>query len=413
MTSSSPAAPDTAATSTGVQSTAGLPTRAMMLLAVATFSATANLRVSDSLLPQVAKEFSTSIGTAAMIVTAFSLAFGCFQLFYGPVGDRLGKYRVVMAVCFVSALATGACAFAPDLQTLTVARFVSGVASAAIVPLGMAWIGDVVPYEQRQGVLAKFLTGQILGMIFGQAAGGLLGDLIGWRWVFLVLGCVHLAGGLGLLVEIMRNPRLHAAPETQGKVSIAAIIEQFRGVLRRPWARVVLFGVFAEGFGMFGAFAYIGADLHHRFGLGFGAVGMLLGAYGMGGIVYAWSARRLVARWGERGLVGIGAILAALAYGGLVLAPGPAAAFVAILCLGSGYWMLHNTLQTNATQMAPDARGVAMSMFASCFFMGQSLGVALGGLLIDWRGPEPVYLAGAVVLLAVGAWFRGRLAGRI
>ena len=134
---------------------------------------------------------------------------------------------------------------------------------------------------------------------------------------------------------------------------------------------------------------------------------------GTGGIVYAWSARRLVARWGERGLVGIGAILAALAYGGLVLAPGPAAAFVAILCLGSGYWMLHNTLQTNATQMAPDARGVAMSMFASCFFMGQSLGVALGGLLIDWRGPEPVYLAGAIVLLAVGAWFRGQLARRI
>ena len=187
MTASHPT-PRSLRAPTTVAPAAALPTRAMMLLAVATFSATANLRVSDSLLPQVAKEFSTSIGTAAMIVTAFSLAFGCFQLFYGPVGDRLGKYRVVMAVCFVSALATGACAFAPDLQTLTAARFLSGVASAAIVPLGMAWIGDVVPYEQRQGVLAKFLTGQILGMIFGQAAGGLLGDLIGWRWVFLGLG---------------------------------------------------------------------------------------------------------------------------------------------------------------------------------------------------------------------------------
>jgi MFS transporter, YNFM family, putative membrane transport protein len=407
------------ATSLPAQPTAGsvapaapLPTRAMMLLAVATFSATANLRVTDSLLPQVAREFSTSIGTAAVIVTAFSLAFGCFQLFYGHIGDRLGKYRVVMAVCFVSALATGSCAFMPTLDTLAAARFVSGVASAAIVPLGMAWIGDVVPYEQRQGILGKFLTGQILGMVFGQAAGGMLGDLIGWRWVFLVLGCVHLAGGLGLLVEITRNPSLHAAPPAKGKAGIASILEQFRSVLRRPWARIVLIGVFAEGFAMFGAFTYIGADLHQRFGLGFGAVGLMLGAYGTGGIVYAWSARRLVDRLGERGLVGIGAVLAALSYGALVIAPGPAAAFAAILGLGTGYWMLHNTLQTHATQMAPDARGVAMSMFASCFFMGQSLGVALAALLVDRQGPVPVFLAGGAALLVIGFWFRRRLTRR-
>ena len=141
---------------------AAIPTWAIVLLAVATFSATANLRVSDSLLPQVAQEFSTTVGAAAIIVTAFSLAFGCFQVCYGPLGDRLGKYRVIMAVCFVSALATGSCGFMQTLNGLAAGRFVSGVASAAIVPLGMAWIGDVVPYEQRQGILARFLTGQIL-----------------------------------------------------------------------------------------------------------------------------------------------------------------------------------------------------------------------------------------------------------
>ena len=135
-------------------------------------------------------------------------------------------------------------------------------------------------------------------------------------------------------------------------------------------------------------------------------------AYGLGGVSYAWSARRLVDRLGERGLVGLGAILIACGYGALALAPVPAAAFAAILCLGGGYWMVHNTLQTNATQMAPEARGTGMSLFASCFFMGQSLGVALAALLIDWKGPKPVYVAAAVVLIAVSVWLRHQMARR-
>jgi MFS transporter, YNFM family, putative membrane transport protein len=184
-------------------------------------------------------------------------------------------------------------------------------------------------------------------------------------------------------------------------------------VLARPWARVVLFGVFAEGFAMFGAFSYIGADLHHRFSLGFGSVGLIMGAYGLGGMIYAWSARRLLARLGERGLVAMGAILIAGGYGALVLAPVPAFAFAAILVLGLGYWSLHNTLQTNATQMAPEQRGTALSMFASCFFMGQSLGVALAAPVVDGFGPAPVYLVGAALLVAAAVWFRGRLAWRM
>ena len=142
-------------------------------------------------------------------------------------------------------------------------------------------------------------------------------------------------------------------------------------------------------------------------------LGLVLAAYGMGGIVYAWSARTLVGRIGEKGLVAVGTVVAALSYVGLALAQNSVAAWFAILCLGSGYWMLHNTLQTNATQMAPEARGVAMSLFASCFFMGQSIGVALAALIFDWQGPRPVFLAAAVVLALVGLWFRGRLAYRV
>jgi predicted MFS family arabinose efflux permease len=71
--------------------------------------------------------------------------------------------------------------------------------------------------------------------------------------------------------------------------------------------------------------------------------------------------------------------------------------------------MLHNTLQTNATQMAPSSRGTAVSLFASCFFTGQSIGVWLASMSIDRYGYYPVFCAAAIVLPIIGLLFSTRL----
>src|SRR5690606_10081887 len=77
--------------------------------------------------------------------------------------------------------------FVPNLASMVVLRLLAGAAAAGIVPLCMAYIGDAVPYEQRQPVLAQFLTGTIGGMIVGQWAGGIFADYIGWAWAFACL----------------------------------------------------------------------------------------------------------------------------------------------------------------------------------------------------------------------------------
>ncbi|MGH6919127.1 MAG: hypothetical protein ACREJ0_15650 [Geminicoccaceae bacterium] len=77
----------------------------------------------------------------------------------------------------------------------------------------------------------------------------------------------------------------------------------------------------------------------------------------------------------------------------------------AMIVLGFGIHMLHNTLQTNATQMAPEARGLAVSTFANVLFMGQAAGVWLVGFFIDRVGFGPVFMVAGVALLAVGVVF--------
>ena len=383
--------------------------RPIALLSAAAFVSVASMRVADPLLPQVAQEFGVSAGDASVIATAFALAYGLCQLIWGALGDRFGKYRLVALMTLVSALTAASAGFADSLAALGLARLAGGATAAAIVPLGMAFVGDHVPYRDRQAVLARFLTGTIFGLVGGQILGGVVGGLVGWRAVFLLLGLLFLLVGLLLLLEL-RAPRV-PTPLLTGSISPAALARGYALLFGRSWARIVLATVFVEGLLFYGAFTFIGAYLRERFGLDYALVGLVLGCFGLGGLVYALTVRRLMDRLGERGLaLGGGAILTlgylAIAWGSLaVMAP-------AIAALGLGMYMLHATLQTNATQMAPEARGLAVSTFANALFLGQAVGIWLAGLAVDRIGFPPVFVVLGSGLLLLGAIFAALLARR-
>ena len=383
--------------------------RPIALLSAAAFVSVASMRVADPLLPQVAQEFGVSAGDASVIATAFALAYGLCQLIYGALGDRFGKYRLVALMTLVSALTVASAGFADSLAVLGLARLAAGATAAAIVPLGMAFVGDHVPYRDRQAVLARFLTGTIFGLVGGQILGGVLGELVGWRAVFWLLGGLFLLVGLLLLAEL-RSSRVPASVLT-ASISPAALIRGYALLFGRSWARIVLATVFVEGLLFYGAFTFIGAYLRERFGLDYALVGLVLGCFGLGGLVYALTVRRLMDLLGERGLaLGGGAILTlgylAVAWGSLALmAP-------AIAALGLGMYMLHATLQTNATQMAPEARGLAVSTFANALFLGQAAGVWLAGVAVDRIGFPPVFVALGIGLVLLGAIFAALLGRR-
>jgi predicted MFS family arabinose efflux permease len=83
-----------------------------------------------------------------------------------------------------------------------------------------------------------------------------------------------------------------------------------------------------------------------------------------------------------------------------------------VVGVGLGFYMLHNTLQTNATQMAPQARGTAVALFSSALYVGQSIGVAGGSLLIDRAGGPAIFTIAALLLPVLGFWFAARLRKR-
>jgi predicted MFS family arabinose efflux permease len=365
------------------------------------------VRVTDSLLPQIAADLNTTVGAAAIVVTAYALSHGSIQLVIGPVGDRFGKYLTVAVAGAASTILVMLCGLAQSLTELAVARLLAGAMAGWVIPLSMAYVGDVSPYERRQAVLGRYLSGQIFGQLFGQAAGGVLGDLFGWRNVFFVLAGLFALATAGLIFELITNPRTRM-PRAPGGAA-RGFVADYAAVLSNPWARIVIIAVFIEAAFGWGAFAYVGADLNLRFGLSFTVVGLIVGAFGIGGLAYAASVAQLVNRFGQRGLAIGGALLCGLAYVLLAIGADWWVAPIAVAMIGLGFYALHNTLQTNATQMTPEARGTAVAIFSAVLYFGQTAGVAVGALVFDRVGAAPLFLAAAVGLPALAWWFAREL----
>lgn len=383
--------------------------RDVLLLSLAAFASAASLRATDPLLPLIAAEFATTAGSASAAITAFVLSYGLLQVVYGPLGDRFGRVRTIAAASLVSAFGSTACALAPSLEALVAARFASGATIGALIPLALAWIGDSFAYERRQAVLARFLIGQMLGLAFGTALAGWMGEIFGWRAIFVAFAVLFILICAALAFELARNPL--AAQRTAARPFVRGIVRLPR-LLAEPPVRRLLATVFAEGLLMSGAFAFVAVYLQQRHNVGPGLAGTLVAAYAGGGLLYAAVARRAVAALGERGLVGVGGAALALGFGGLAVSPWTASSTLCIAVVGVGFYMMHTTLQTHATQVAPEERGSAVALFAAALFLGGASGVWLAAQAIDAIGLAPVFAAAAVGLAILSAVVRRRLPAR-
>jgi predicted MFS family arabinose efflux permease len=376
------------------------PNRTIAFLAAASFSSAASLRACDPILAAIAQSFDTSIGNASYVITIFGIAYAFTQLIFGFVGDRYGKLETIAVMTLASVVTSIFCAFANTLSLLIVARLFAGFTAAAIIPLSMAWIGDEVPYEKRQPVIARYLMGQILGLTAGQAISGIVAEHINWHAVFFVLAACFLVSGAALLREVLRE-RFYAPKP----VPLAKSLRQLGAMLKTGWVWVVLATVFVEGAALFGGNSFVGSFLKLRFDASYDVIGLIVAGFGIGGFLFAAAAPVFVRRLGEGGLTFWGGVILAIVFFAMTQLPAVLAAVPLTILGGLGFYMLHNTLQTNATQMAPEARGLAVSCFATAFFLGQSVGVSAAAPAFDYAGAVPLFIGSGAILFALGAIF--------
>jgi predicted MFS family arabinose efflux permease len=173
-------------------------------------------------------------------------------------------------------------------------------------------------------------------------------------------------------------------------------------LLRMPRVRWVLGVTAIEGALAFGTMAFVPSQLVQHLGLSASLAGGLMALYGIGGLAYSQQAKRWLGWLGERGLVLVGSSL--VATGLLLLAWTHHIVLGGAGCLltGLGFYMMHNTLQTQATQMVPEARGSAVTLFACTLFFGQSAGVLVAAQSVDRGWMDWTFTLAAVGMLLLG-----------
>jgi YNFM family putative membrane transporter len=176
--------------------------------------------------------------------------------------------------------------------------------------------------------------------------------------------------------------------------------------------RHVLLAVCAQGGISFTSAAFVGAHLHDRFGFSLGMIGAMLGLFALGGIVYSFITARVLATLGERGTLTVGGILFGVSFFAIAVTPWWQVYGPALFIAGVGLMMVHNMLQVGATQMAPEARGAALSLFAAMIFLGQTIGFAVLSPTYDHFGGVPIFVFTAFAFPIIAFGFRSTLKKR-
>ena len=371
------------------------PTLVLAACAVASGFA---LRIVDPIVLPVAAHFQVSAPLAASLATAYALPYAFAQPLLGPLGDRFGKANLIRWCVSVLALMLLAGALAPTFALLFATRIGAGAAAGGLIPLVLASIGDRYALAERQVAIARMLFAIIGGQMGGSIAAGAIHAVWGWHAVFVtatVLAAAVAAAAWRWL------PREGPVPGT------ASGLRALYGLVFANPKAVWLYGaVFVEGIAIYAAFPFMGEVLVATTGAEPARValeaGLVLGAFGLGGLAYAASVRPLLRRLGARGLCLVGAVVAAAGYAAMAWIGLWWLHAAAMFAIGFAFYMIHSSLQTEATEIAPAARGSAFALFACGFFAGQGVGPLLFGPLLHGFGAAAALLTMSALLLALG-----------
>ena len=373
-----------------------------LVFAVCAFASGFALRTIDPLVIPIAHHFAVAPSTAALLSTGYALPYALAQPFLGPLGDRFGKARCIQVCIALLALALLLGAIAPTFELLMATRIAAGIFAGGLIPLVLAGLGDAYDMSERQVMIGRMLVAIITGQMLGSTVAGLANDSFGWRSGLAVAAASAVLAAALAWLAVPRTARTEPAPAA-GHVSFAAL---YGHVFDNPKAIWLYAAVVAEGALIFGAFPFIGQLLIERTGSSVATApsqtGFVLGAFGIGGLAYAISVRRVIDLLGVRRMCIVGAIAAAASYAALVVFPYWWLDALAMMIGGLSYYMLHNSLQTEATEIAPAARGSAVALFACGLFAGQGIGPLAFGALVHAFGFPAAILGSSIGILLLG-----------
>jgi predicted MFS family arabinose efflux permease len=376
------------------------------LLATGAGLSVANLYYSQPLLGILASTLPASAADVGLIPTLTQLGYALGLLLLAPLGDRFDRRRIILAKLGILLLALLGASLAPGLHALLLASLVTGLAATVAQDLVPA-AATLAPPAERGRIVGTVMTGLLLGILLSRVVSGLVGELFGWRALFVLAAASIAAIG----VAVWRGLPSFAATT---QLSYPALLGSLGTLWRRHAAlrRATLAqGLLSVGFSAF--WSTLALYLHAGpFQLGSAAAGAF-GLAGAAGALAAPWAGRLADRHGSEWMTRVGIGLAALAFASLLALPWlPGMAGLVLLAVATVVFDLGVQASLIAHQaqvygLEPEARSRLNAVLFTGMFIGMASGAALGSLLLvrlGWSGVAGLALTAALLALLVRLW---------
>ncbi|PJF10565.1 multidrug effflux MFS transporter [Pseudorhodobacter sp. MZDSW-24AT] len=364
-------------------------------------------------MPDIGAGLGTSVAAMQGTITAYFLAFGVAQLFYGPWADQAGRKPPLYAGLVIFLLGTLICALAPSIGWLTAGRFVQGLGGAAVMVVPRAIIRDMATGHQATRLMAAIMLVISVSPMLAPLAGAGVMAIADWRWIF---GVLAIAAGLSLLM--IRFVLIETLPETQRQRFDLA--DSLRGAKRLLTDRSFMALTFLGGFAMASFFVFIASGpFVYTQAFGLTPTGFSL-AFAVNAIGF-FAASQLAAGFGQRfgatrvvriAVLGFFATTLCLALIGVMGAASLPVVMTGLFIANAFLGLVIPTVMVLALEDHGDIAGLASSL-------GGTLQMLAGGLMIALTAPFfdgtalPMLAAIAVcgiIALALSRFVRGQAA---
>lgn len=367
--------------------TGGCSLRPVAVLALGSFAMGTDSFVLAGILPNIAGGLHVSTAAAGQTITVFALTYALAAPLLAGITGALPRKPLMLAALGLFVLANLASAAALNLGLLLAARMTAGLGAALYTPNASAAATALVDPARRGRALAMVLGGLTVGTVLGVPVGTAIGQRISWQasLAFVgVVGLVALPGILAILPSLALPPvvPLRARFALLGNRRVLAIV----GVMLLASAASI------------SVYTYVSVVLAHTAHITGTTLAAVLLVWGAGGAIGAFGSGALTDRYGPGRTLLLAVATLTVTLAALTVTTSVVVVFLVMAVNGAAAWAVATPNNHRLTALAPALPGVVISLNSSGIYLGQALGAAAGGLLLDHQlTPDRLPLVGAAL----------------
>lgn len=371
-----------------------LDKRTFATLVFSVFATVTGVGIVVPLLPIYAHGLGASGFYIALIFGAFSLSRTFFLPFFGRLSDRKGRRPIIISGLLGYALISVAFVYSTDVTSLIIIRFFHGVASAMLMPVILAYVGDITPLGREGRIMGLYTMFVLFGLSLGPLIGGLVNDNFGLRASFLCMGMLAFLG-FAMCLLMLPPTRSESIVRTHKElVSWRRLVNDraLAGLLIFRFAYLVCIGVIWGFLPLYAALKLplSSSSIGFLITVGILTSGMMNAPMGV-----------LADRINKKMMVVIGGLIVAYAIFSFEWATSYRDMVLASISFGMGGGICMPALSAMATRKGnkSDAMGSVMGLMTVAHSLGMLTGALLGGIMMDLFQLRYAFAGGAIVMI--------------